>query len=404
MVLGHSCFPRQISTFATWLGFLSMLTQFFSTVTAFDYIQTRNDLKTVLREQMEDSYEEVKEEQELDEGNTYLKTYLIESNRDMFFEGTNSIGDRQIYVETTKDPGFIKAKTREKDSRVNLYIDKLDDRFWSIHTLATSDISDRVVGNLIYPRFTDLDHSWLASQFLEGIGKAREATFRAFSVKYRDKFKEVVGGQEDRVEGLSMRLWGETASEVLETLKSDNNISKSTTLSNVGIRKEYHEKRLLSDITYKSRFTVRGESIEGHFRHLRDIMGDYSESLEKIEEEFSMHTDKRASGTFIGGEPIFIDFDRPIRDLEGFVDELFSSTQPFRLWGLKDEIEDDYYNIAGVDLHTGDKVTFEVSPDWMRVYLPENSCGNIILRLYTNIQHYFDSKASLSGGGNEQII
>lgn len=32
----------------------------------------------------------------------------------------------------------------------------------------------------------------------------------------------------------------------------------------------------------------------------------------------------------------------------------------------------------------------------MRIYLPENSCGNTILRLYTNLQHYFDSNVKLN--------
>jgi len=210
-------------------------------VAAFEYIQNRNDLKSLLREQMDESYEDIKDDQELDQGNTYLKTYLIESNRDLFFEGTNSFGDRDIHVKNTDDPGFIKARTKEKDKRVNLYIDSLNDRFWSVHTLATSNLSDRVVGDLIYPRFTELDHSWLSSEFLEDIGKSQDSTFRAFSVKYKDKFQDIMEDETDRVEGLSMRLWGNTASNVLETLKSDESISKSTALSNVGIKKVFND-------------------------------------------------------------------------------------------------------------------------------------------------------------------
>ncbi|MCT9096825.1 hypothetical protein [Haloarchaeobius sp. HME9146] len=370
---------------------------------AFEYINTRRELKQMLRERMVDSYDSVATKQELHDGQTYLKSYLIESNRSSLSEGTVSLGDQQLHISETQEPGFVRATAQTDDGRVYFFIDKLNERFWSIHTVAKATVSDKIIKRIIFPRFTELDYPWLSNGFLERVGKQPEATFRAFSVKFEDEFHEITensGG----VEGLSMRLWGNSADEVLDTLRTNQNISGSTSLSNVGIKKEFGERVLLSDITYQSKFTARGESVEGHLSQVRNVMEDYYTILDKVENEYSMYTERRGSGTHIDGHPLLIDFDREIENLREFVDELFSSTNPFRLWGIVDEVEEDYYTVAGVDMHTGDKIDFEVCPNWIRIYLPKGSCGNVVMRLYTNIQHYYDSKSTLEGEDSEQLI
>ncbi|MDL0143641.1 hypothetical protein [Halobacterium salinarum] len=370
---------------------------------ALEYVNTRRELKEVLRERMVESYDSVAENQELDDGQTYLKSYLIESNREAFTEGTVSLGDQQLYISDTQERGFVRASAQTDEGRVYFFIDKLNERFWSVHTIAKSTVSDKIIKRIIFPRFTELDYPWLSNGFLEDVGKQPEATFRAFSVKFEDEFHDIMAN-EGGVEGLSMRLWGNSADEVLDTLRTNENISSSTSLSNVGIKKEYGERVLLSDVTYQSKFTARGESVEGHFSQVHDVMDKYYNILDKVENEYSMHREQRGSGTHIDGHPLLIDFNRRIENLREFVDELFSSTNPFRLWGVVDEMEEDYYTIAGVDMHTGDKIDFEVCPDWMRIYLPNGSCGNVVLRLYTNIQHYYDSKSTLEGEDSEQLI
>ncbi len=80
------------------------------------------------------------------------------------------------------------------------------------------------------------------------------------------------------------------------------------------------------------------------------------------------------------------------------LDKLLSSTKPFRLWGLKRQINKDYYKAVCVDLHTANKLTMEASPEWIRIYLPYGACGNTVLRLLTNIQQYYDSGAKLVVG------
>ncbi|WP_152418140.1 MULTISPECIES: hypothetical protein [unclassified Haloferax] len=372
-------------------------------MSALSYVNSRRDLKDALHERMVNSYGSVAEEKQLEEGQNYLKTYLIESNRDIYAPGSKEIGDTKFIVEDTRDHGFLKLKTHGEQNTAYLFVDRLSDRFWAIHSLEKSTTTDSLVDSLIFPRFTDLDHPWLSNQFLENFINLPKNNFRSFSLKYEDEFHEIVGNQSG-VKGLSMRLWGDTANQVLSTLRADENISGSTTLSNVGVERDFGGRTLISDITYQSKFTARGESVEGHFKQVREVMDRYQKLLDTIEQDYSISYESRGGGLHISGRPIVLDFGREITNLDGFVDELFSSKKPFRLWGIKSKKEEDYYTIAGVDMHTGDKINFEISPHWMRIYLPEESCGNVVLRLYTNIQHYFDSKAELKGGDNDRII
>ena len=68
---------------------------------------------------------------------------------------------------------------------------------------------------------------------------------------------------------------------------------------------------------------------------------------------------------------------------------VFSAARPFRLWGLESKLEDGYFSVAGVDLHTGSPMNFEITGDFMRVYLSAESRGSAVLRLLTNLQLYY---------------
>jgi len=84
-----------------------------------------------------------------------------------------------------------------------------------------------------------------------------------------------------------------------------------------------------------------------------------------------------------------------VKNLDQFISYIISSKKPFRLWGLKTKLDNGYYKVKGIDLHNGDKYTLEVTPDWMRLYLLEGACGNTALRLFVNIQRYYDSSAKI---------
>lgn len=91
------------------------------------------------------------------------------------------------------------------------------------------------------------------------------------------------------------------------------------------------------------------------------------------------------------GNPFEFIFPNKIKDLDTLITEVFSATEPFQLWGLRQGISEGYFKVLAVDLHAGSSVDFEIRDDMMRVYLFDQSCGNVILRLLANLQARFDA-------------
>ncbi|MGI8631822.1 MAG: hypothetical protein ACR2NA_04650 [Solirubrobacterales bacterium] len=47
----------------------------------------------------------------------------------------------------------------------------------------------------------------------------------------------------------------------------------------------------------------------------------------------------------------------------------FSSSEPFRLWGIPQMTGEGTAEVEAVDLHVGQQLRFDVTSTWMRVYL-----------------------------------
>ena len=95
----------------------------------------------------------------------------------------------------------------------------------------------------------------------------------------------------------------------------------------------------------------------------------------------------------IVGRPVHIRLCDPLRDIGAFVNRLFDSTRPLRLWGLESEVEEGYYNVAGMDIHTASPMNFEIAADMMRIYLSGESFGGAVMRLLCNLQDIFGTAA-----------
>ena len=105
----------------------------------------------------------------------------------------------------------------------------------------------------------------------------------------------------------------------------------------------------------------------------------------------------------VRGQPLNITFGRPIADIEKFLDAVFSGAEPFRLWGTPVFLSKDYLS-DGIGFACHPSHSFEITPEFMRVYLLDGSCGNSIARLYTNLQHYYDSQVTMRSGEGEVLF
>ncbi len=130
---------------------------------------------------------------------------------------------------------------------------------------------------------------------------------------------------------------------------------------------------------------------------MQQVVARYSALVRLCEQRsisFTRFDTRGDGGGHAQGGPVVIRFSRRITDLERFAATLFSSRQPFRLWGVP-ELHDDTVEVEAVDLHVGQCLPIDIGPDWLRVYLREGSCGNTVARLITNLQHSFDGALRL---------
>lgn len=334
--------------------------------------------------------EEVEED---DEGNNKkVKTYLIESNipapkpNDLF------------KVFDTKDPNLKMLESRGQ-TKFLFYIDTSNERFWQVHTADPAYLADRVLREYIVKNNSKLDFSWFYSNFLEqecAIGNTK-----GFKLRFRDLFShlpEGSNGEEPNIERFSMLFWGGKASEIIGALRETTlveGVNLSAILTKYFIGRGFSKENIQNN----GKFTLtKTNSIDSHLNAVNKISEKYEKHIHKIESGNRIVTKVEGGRVKIEGTYASIKLRKKIENIEQFIAKVFSGTRPFRLFGVSQKIESEYYKIFGVDLHTTSKFDMEILPEEIRVYLDESACGNVIPRLLTNLQSNFSSEITYNSG------
>jgi hypothetical protein len=190
-------------------------------------------------------------------------------------------------------------------------------------------------------------------------------------------------------------------------MKASKALMHSLALSSIRVKywlPNYEDESITDNFTYDGKITALGKSFVSHTNLVSKVHTNYVQTIRSIEEEFPIQFIPKDGIPTLEGNPIIISFTRKLSDLSAFISRVFSSALPFRLWGLPEIIENDFARVYAVDLHVGHKLLFEIAQEFIRIYLPAGTCGNTIARFYTNIQQFYDSTASISGGMNEHLF
>jgi len=327
-----------------------------------------------------------------------IKTYIIESNVEE--TNLNSLKGLNGIKNTSNDNlKILKFKTESNEFK-EFYLDIADKRFWKLYSLQDSANTGRIIKNLVESNYSRLDYLWLPSKVLErymGLGKET-----GFSLKFKNKLNNL---DQEIPQDVSMRFWGGGAKAILKSLRDNQPIDQGISLSSIGINHFVEGGYCKENISNIGKFTLmKGNSVDSHFNILEKIKNDYSKIIENIETNYRINFKKKGDGLSLVGGPIFIDFIKGLENVENLIDIMFDGNLPFRLSGVIDKESDSFYRIYGIDLHSNDLVNFEVSPQWIAVYLNHTSCGNVVTRLITNIQTYITSKIKVVGNDGDSII
>jgi hypothetical protein len=152
------------------------------------------------------------------------------------------------------------------------------------------------------------------------------------------------------------------------------------------------------DFWDNGRVTNWSQSFRDHRQHLQFVVNIYQKLLESTERStwYSVTEEAGQPGVFhrIVGAPVTIRFqDEGLRQevFDRWVGSTFTPTgNRFRLWGNPIHLGPTKVHVYGVDRHLWRPLFLEVTAMGCTAIVPEDTCGNTVHRLVTNIQRYVD--------------
>jgi hypothetical protein len=315
-----------------------------------------------------------------------LKTFIIESNSKIT-EDFQLDGVKGSVVQTGV-PDIKLVQLYGDNIHAQLFLDVADERFWVLHTNVWADKARGIVSKFVGSENHAFDRTWFPTSMLKEISGLPGNRSFGYGIRYRDQFLPDYESDVP-VKQLKLTISGTESNEAIEAMRTRESLRNSLAYYRVRIRRGAKPNYAEDDLSYSGSFVVKdGSSIDDHISLVNDARKHYRKKMEEIE-NFRIGVKTVEDRTLIEGKAFDFEFKRRIDNWETFLKRILSSS--FRLWGLKSKLNEDYYRILAVDLHTGDPFDLEISQDFMRVYLPKGSCGNVVLRLLVNLQQSFDS-------------
>ena len=318
-----------------------------------------------------------------------LKTYILESDEGFPSQLTMKDFSCEVFDTGLKDMKILRVK--KNNNMHEFFLNVNDKRFLILHTNYKSEDTNKIIENLTKDHHHTFDNVWFYSDMLKQIAQELGNSFRGFGVSYSNKFLRSAEYADSDIEDLNLSISGSLAKEMQKLIASNPNIQRTIAYNKVRIQRGSLSDSVEDDIHNTGYFAVKhGKSVQDHLQLVDICKEKYSEVINNIE-NLRIGVTEIEGRMLLEGQSFDFEFPNPIKDLNLFVEKMFSSTIPFKLWGLKSKIHDDYFKIMAMDLHTGSPLDFEIASDIMRVYLFKGNCGNTILRLFTNLQMYYDS-------------
>jgi hypothetical protein len=320
-----------------------------------------------------------------DSAGTPAKTFVLEAHAG---------GDPAHFLSELAPDGRVRST---EDVHLHLFeqgdlefwVDDLDKRFWSFHTWSPAVEARRYLKELVERR-RDLDWTWLPSGHLSQVWpSARPKLLRC---DFRGERLLPEGGLARR---LQIQVLGENTDELIALIAERPEYAAALSVAQVAVRAVDPAFGVVDEaVSRTGKFVATGDSFALHQELVSGVVTRYRRFVEGVEERLISWQEFESGGAAIEGKPITIQLSRPIQDLEVFLGELFSCREPFRLWGIP-EIADGAAVVDAVDLHVGRRLRFEVSLEWIRIFVYQGGCGNSIARLISNLQHRYDASVTL---------
>jgi len=317
------------------------------------------------------------------------KTFVLEVHADSGIDYLRELAGPGNFEETAD---VYLHKVHANDDLV-FWVDRLDSRFWNFHTQSNMRHAYPYLRGKVEDR-RDLDWVWLPSDHLQNLWP------RSVMRKVHAEFNaREFADAESASSRLGVQLWGRGANNLLDYIAENPRYRSAVSYDSVEATLYDEDLGITNEaINRRGRFAASGDSIEFHLQFVRMVVNRYRALVEACERRAITWTpfaqDGLDEGGHVDGGPIAIRFSTPILDLQAFLEVIFSSRFPYRLWGVP-ELVDGVAHVEAVDLHVGHRTRIDLGGTWMRVYLERGGCGNTVARLISNLQSSFDGALTL---------
>jgi hypothetical protein len=371
-------------------------------------VRSRDDLVHYLSQSLTGEYRTVIGEDEIRSTSTLVKSYLIEMHRESVDPARGWL--TQGFPEVTQLADRTLLRVFDRRGAV-YFVDARNPRFQIVHTIDRVDQTDATMEKLTGSDSMGFDHAWMPANFLKAQNRGR---LTGFAFRFEDAMPGILSNviKIDYETGeihTDHTPRSRTALKVSEDAKAEVEYQNLLDSDAFRGRKpleqiEFHavdadqsSEYTISSIYSWGKIVTRGNWIGGHLATVDKLTENYERVISRIEDQYALGWVPQGQGYVHRGRPFEFRFPEGVEidDLGGFAGTLFRTTKPFRLFGITHRRTDRRIDVAAVDLHSGDPISFEITPLWIRAYLPIGSCGNIIPRLYANLQKSVNSEIAL---------
>ena len=400
-------------------------------------VQSRRDLAAYLSQSLSSQYR-VFGEDDITQTSTYIKSYIVEAH----IAEDEAAGWPSPFRNISRTSDASLSLLRDQND-VAFFVDSRDPRFVVLHSIARTSETDETIEKVTDGTSQGFDRAWLPTQFLLGTRRGQLRGFKFShqlavsgaakdnalmpleendtlvsipdSLKLLDQISrqppnELPQTSQASVKNPKSRLAvsdNRTALEDYRTIKGSGIFEGRQALDWIQFLATTEDGGSITNGVYSTGKVVgNGTSIALHLLVVEAIRDRYARAIRRLEDEFAIGWVPSGGGRVLSGSPLLFRFpdEVSIPDLSEFARSLFRSSKPFRLFGVPSRSMDNRVDVEALDLHTGDPFAVELTRDWMRLYLPKGTCGNVVARLFTNLQHSLNSDVQFATGSGESIF
>jgi len=394
-------------------------------------IRNRRDFMEAFQVAMSGAHENLRRLWTFEKEQNLPKSYLIEFHPKPNGDHDHNWTSEDVYsalkrtgrlhnamVDKTEDESLLLLSHQEPQHEAEFIVDCLNPRFLALHTISNAESTDRFILNRLTKYQAEFDLFWFPVALLENI------EYRERIIGWEVQFEPLVDGEGfitlENEEVVSDQIIEEANGDranvkvidrprldmkfgypdALTTYKQIRNVpdllpdfplTAVITARSDEQGQDYARARIRSD----GKITGRGPDFYAYLQIVNGTLDNYADIVQKLEQEYWIKLEPRntdiSQGIGITGKPFCIRFLRTI-NVPDLIDIMFNCKPPFRLMGVPERIEDDFYSIDAIDLHVNQRVGIEISSTFMRIYLYNHTCGNTLVRIIRSLQHRVDSK------------